>query len=103
MVDCKFVADVEMSINLTHCEVEEKCRQDFEQWEKRQKDLEDEKRKKWKAEREAQEKQDEEEHARRVQRLEEFEAERIKLELLHKVSNDIEANLFPARLPVFKI
>ncbi|KFP55907.1 Leucine-rich repeat and IQ domain-containing protein 1, partial [Cathartes aura] len=74
----------EMSISLTHCEVEEKCRQEFEQWEKRQKDLEDEKRKKWKAEREAQEKQDEEEHARRVQRLEEFEAERIKLELLHE-------------------
>ncbi|KFQ62245.1 Leucine-rich repeat and IQ domain-containing protein 1, partial [Pelecanus crispus] len=74
----------EMSISLTHREVEEKCRQEFEQWEKRQKELEDEKRKKWKAEREAQEKQNEEEHARRVQRLEEFEAERIKLELLHK-------------------
>ncbi|XP_010072650.1 PREDICTED: leucine-rich repeat and IQ domain-containing protein 1, partial [Pterocles gutturalis] len=77
-------ADVEMSISLTHREVEEKCRQEFEQWEKRQKELEDEKRKNWKAEREAQEKQNEEEHARRVQRLEEFEAERIKLELLHK-------------------
>ncbi|KFW68021.1 Leucine-rich repeat and IQ domain-containing protein 1, partial [Pygoscelis adeliae] len=74
----------EMSISLTHREVEEKCRQEFEQWEKRQKELEDEKRKKWKAEREAQEKQNEEEHARRVQQLEEFEAERIKLELLHK-------------------
>ncbi|XP_050762033.1 leucine-rich repeat and IQ domain-containing protein 1 [Gymnogyps californianus] len=85
VTDDHFVtADVEMSISLTHCEVEEKCRQEFEQWEKRQKDLEDEKRKKWKAEREAQEKQDEEEHARRVQRLEEFEAERIKLELLHE-------------------
>ncbi|KAK4830624.1 hypothetical protein QYF61_012449, partial [Mycteria americana] len=79
-----FTADVEMSISLTHREVEEKCRQEFEQWEKRQKELEDEKRKKWKAEMEAQEKQNEEEHARRVQRLEEFEAERIKLELLHK-------------------
>ncbi|KAM7128045.1 leucine-rich repeat- and IQ domain-containing protein 1 [Ciconia maguari] len=79
-----FTADVEMSISLTHREVEEKCRQEFEQWEKRQKELEDEKRKKWKAEMEAQEKQNEEEHARRVQHLEEFEAERIKLELLHK-------------------
>ncbi|KAM6381856.1 LOW QUALITY PROTEIN: leucine-rich repeat- and IQ domain-containing protein 1 [Alca torda] len=85
VTDDHFVtADVEMSISLTHCQVEEKCRQEFEQWEKRQKDLEDEKRKKWKAEREAQEKQNEEERARRVQRLEEFEAERIKLELLHK-------------------
>ncbi|KFP04137.1 Leucine-rich repeat and IQ domain-containing protein 1, partial [Calypte anna] len=74
----------EMSISFTHHEIEEKCRQEFEQWEKRQRDLEDEKRKKWKAEREAQEKQNEEEHSRRIQRLEEFEAERIKLELLHK-------------------
>ncbi|XP_009945655.1 PREDICTED: leucine-rich repeat and IQ domain-containing protein 1, partial [Leptosomus discolor] len=85
IIDDHFVtADVEMSISLTHREVEEKCRQEFEQWEKRQKEVEDEKRKKWKAEREAQKKQDEEEHARRVQRLEEFEAERKKLELLHK-------------------
>uniref|UniRef100_A0A663MN70 Leucine rich repeats and IQ motif containing 1 n=1 Tax=Athene cunicularia TaxID=194338 RepID=A0A663MN70_ATHCN len=73
-----------MSISLTHHEVEEKCRQEFEQWEKRQKELEDEKRKKWKAERELQEKQNKEDHARGVQHLEEFEAERIKLELLHK-------------------
>ncbi|XP_075604069.1 leucine-rich repeat- and IQ domain-containing protein 1 isoform X1 [Balearica regulorum gibbericeps] len=85
VTDDRFVpADVEMSISLTYREVEEKCRQEFERWEKRQKELEDEKRKKWKAEREAQEKKNEEEHARRVQRLEEFEAERIKLELLHK-------------------
>ncbi|XP_032855747.2 leucine-rich repeat and IQ domain-containing protein 1 [Tyto alba] len=77
-----FTAELEMS--LTHREVEEKCRQEFEQWEKRQKELEDEKRKKWKAEREAREKQNEEDHERRMQRLEEFEAERIKLELLHK-------------------
>ncbi|KAM6283817.1 leucine-rich repeat- and IQ domain-containing protein 1 isoform 1-T1 [Spheniscus humboldti] len=85
VTDDHFVtADVEMNISLTHREVEEKCRQEFEQWEKRQKELEDEKRKKWKAEREAQENQNEEEHTRRVQRLEEFEAERIKLELLHK-------------------
>ncbi|NWW42945.1 LRIQ1 protein, partial [Pedionomus torquatus] len=84
LVDYKFVADAEMSISLTHCEVEEQCRQKLEQWEKRQKDLEDEKREQWKTEREAQEKQNEEEHARRVQRLKEFEAERIKLELLHK-------------------
>ncbi|KFZ47072.1 Leucine-rich repeat and IQ domain-containing protein 1, partial [Antrostomus carolinensis] len=74
----------EMSVSLTHREVEEKCRQEFEQWEKRQRELEDEKRKKWKAEKEAQEKQNEEEHARRLQRLEELEAERIELELLHK-------------------
>ncbi|PKU49681.1 leucine-rich repeat and iq domain-containing protein 1 [Limosa lapponica baueri] len=85
VADDHFVtADAEMSTSLTHCEVEEKCRREFEQWEKRQKDLEDGKREKWKAEREAQEKQNEEEHARRVQRLEKFEAERIKLELLHK-------------------
>ncbi|XP_064897821.1 leucine-rich repeat and IQ domain-containing protein 1 isoform X2 [Columba livia] len=85
VTDDHFVtADVEMNLSLTHREVEEKCRQEFEQLEKRQKELEDEKRKKWKAEREAQEKQNEEEHARRVQRLEELEAERIKLELLHK-------------------
>ncbi|XP_071655766.1 leucine-rich repeat- and IQ domain-containing protein 1 isoform X3 [Patagioenas fasciata] len=85
ITDDHFVtADVEMNLSLTHHEAEEKCRQEFEQLEKRQKELEDEKRKKWKAEREAQEKQNEEEHARRVQRLEELEAERIKLELLHK-------------------
>ncbi|KAM6292625.1 leucine-rich repeat- and IQ domain-containing protein 1 [Porphyrio hochstetteri] len=85
VTDDRFLtADVEMSISLTHREVEEKCRQEFEQWEKRQKDLEDEKRKKWKAEREAQEKQNEEEHARRVQDLEELESEIIKLELLQK-------------------
>ncbi|XP_068016973.1 leucine-rich repeat and IQ domain-containing protein 1 [Melanerpes formicivorus] len=77
-------AGVGMSISLTHREVEEKSRQEFEQWKKRQKELEDEKKEKWKAEREAQAKQNEEEHARRVQRQEEFEAERIKLELLRK-------------------
>uniref|UniRef100_A0A8B9PB59 Leucine-rich repeat and IQ domain-containing protein 1 n=1 Tax=Apteryx owenii TaxID=8824 RepID=A0A8B9PB59_APTOW len=80
----KYISDVDMNISFTYHEVEEKCRQEFEQWEKRQKELEDEKRKKWKAEREAQEKQNEEEQTRRLQRLEEFEAERIKLELLHK-------------------
>ncbi|XP_010125315.1 PREDICTED: leucine-rich repeat and IQ domain-containing protein 1, partial [Chlamydotis macqueenii] len=85
VTDDHFVtADVEMSLSLTHHEVEEKCRQEFEQWEKRQKELEDEMRKKWKAEREAQEKQNEEEHAKRMQYLEEFETERIKSELLHK-------------------
>lgn len=46
--------------------------------------------KKWKAERESREKQNEEEHARRVKHLEQFEAERIKLDLLHKVLNDIK-------------
>ncbi|XP_053923147.1 LOW QUALITY PROTEIN: leucine-rich repeat and IQ domain-containing protein 1 [Cuculus canorus] len=85
VTDGHFVtADVEMFISLTHHEEEEKCRQAFEQWEKRQKELEDEKRKKWKAEREAQEKQNEEEHARKMQLLEEFEAESMKLELLRK-------------------
>uniref|UniRef100_A0A8C4JXE7 Leucine rich repeats and IQ motif containing 1 n=1 Tax=Dromaius novaehollandiae TaxID=8790 RepID=A0A8C4JXE7_DRONO len=84
LVDYNFLADVDVSISFTYHEVEEKCRQEFEQWEKRQKELEDEKIKKWKAEREAREKQIEEEQARQLQRLEEFEAERIKLELLHK-------------------
>ncbi|NWR94972.1 LRIQ1 protein, partial [Furnarius figulus] len=69
-------AGLEMSISFTRHEVEEKCRQEFE--------LEDEKRKKWKTERELREKWSEEEHARRVRHLEEFEAERIKLDLLHK-------------------
>uniref|UniRef100_A0A8C9MYX3 Leucine-rich repeat and IQ domain-containing protein 1 n=1 Tax=Serinus canaria TaxID=9135 RepID=A0A8C9MYX3_SERCA len=64
-------------------EVEEQYRRALE--------LEDKKMKKWKAERESQEKQNEEEHARRVQHLEQFEAERIKLDLLHKVMNDIKA------------
>uniref|UniRef100_A0A8B9I5R7 Leucine rich repeats and IQ motif containing 1 n=1 Tax=Anser brachyrhynchus TaxID=132585 RepID=A0A8B9I5R7_9AVES len=82
--DTETVTDVELSISLTYPEIEEKCRQELEQWEKRQTELEDEKRKKWKAEREAQEKENEEEHARRVQRLEEFESERMELELLRK-------------------
>ncbi|KFV05256.1 Leucine-rich repeat and IQ domain-containing protein 1, partial [Tauraco erythrolophus] len=74
----------EMNISLTHREVEENHRQEFERWEKRQKELEDERRKKCKTERGAQEKQNEEEHARKVQHLEDFESERIKFELLHK-------------------
>uniref|UniRef100_A0A669P8Q2 Leucine rich repeats and IQ motif containing 1 n=1 Tax=Phasianus colchicus TaxID=9054 RepID=A0A669P8Q2_PHACC len=82
--DLFLTAGVEMNISLTYHEVEEKCRQEFEQWEKRQSEIEDDKRKKWKAEREAQEKQNEEDHARRVQHLEKFEAERMELELLHK-------------------
>ncbi|NXR84515.1 LRIQ1 protein, partial [Pycnonotus jocosus] len=69
-------AGLEMSISLAHREVEEKCRAAFE--------LEDEKMKKWKTERESWKKQNEEEHARKVQHLEQFEAERIKLDLLHK-------------------
>ncbi|KAL2309643.1 hypothetical protein Nmel_005859, partial [Mimus melanotis] len=69
-------AGLEMSISLAHCEEEEECRPAIE--------LEDEKMKKWKAERESQEKKNEEEHARRLQHLEQFEAERIKLDLLHK-------------------
>lgn len=71
-----------MSISLAHHEVEGKCRAAFE--------LEDEKMKKWKTERESWKKQNEEEHARKVQHLEQFEAERIKLDLLHKVMNDIK-------------
>ncbi|XP_040516219.1 leucine-rich repeat and IQ domain-containing protein 1 isoform X2 [Gallus gallus] len=82
--DLFLTADIEMNMSLTYHEVEEKCRQEFQQWEKRQSEIEDDKRKKWKAEREAQEKQNEEEHARRVQHLEKFEAERMELELLHK-------------------
>ncbi|XP_066039428.1 leucine-rich repeat and IQ domain-containing protein 1 isoform X3 [Chamaea fasciata] len=69
-------ASLEMRISLAHCEGEEKCRPTLE--------LEDEKMKKWKTERESWKKQNEEEHARRVQHLEQFEAERIKLDLLHK-------------------
>ncbi|XP_063252452.1 leucine-rich repeat and IQ domain-containing protein 1 isoform X2 [Prinia subflava] len=68
-------AGLEMSISLAHCETEE-CRPALE--------LEDEMMKKWKTERESREKQSEEEHARQVQHLEQFEAERIKLNLLHK-------------------
>ncbi|OWK63075.1 Leucine-rich repeat and IQ domain-containing protein 1, partial [Lonchura striata] len=55
---------------------EEQCRRALE--------LEDEKMKTWKAERASQKKQNEQEHARRLQHLEQFEAERIKLDLLHK-------------------
>ncbi|KAM4782080.1 leucine-rich repeat- and IQ domain-containing protein 1 isoform 2-T2 [Cyanocitta cristata] len=69
-------AGLEMSISLACCEVEEKCRPALEH--------EDEKKKKWKPERESREKQNEEEHARSVQHLEQFEAERIKLDLFHK-------------------
>ncbi|XP_021240990.1 leucine-rich repeat and IQ domain-containing protein 1 isoform X3 [Numida meleagris] len=82
--DLFLTADVEMNVSLTYREVEEKCRQEFEQWEKRQSEIEDEKRKKWKTEREAWEKQTEEEHARRMQHLEKFEAERMEFDLLHK-------------------
>ncbi|NWI55042.1 LRIQ1 protein, partial [Calyptomena viridis] len=76
MLTGKQTFGLEMSISVTHREVEEKCRQALE--------FEDEKRKKRKAEKELREKQNEEEHARRVQHLEQFEAERIKSDLLHK-------------------
>ncbi|KAM4901961.1 leucine-rich repeat- and IQ domain-containing protein 1 [Sylvia borin] len=77
VVDDHFLtASLEMNVSLAHREVEEKCRQALE--------LEDEKMKKWKTERESRKKQNEEEHARRMQHLEQFEAERIKLDLLHK-------------------
>ncbi|XP_010219616.1 PREDICTED: leucine-rich repeat and IQ domain-containing protein 1 [Tinamus guttatus] len=85
VTDEHFVAaDVGMSISFTYLEVEEKCRQDFEQWEKRQRELEVEKREKWKAEKAVQDKENEEEQERRLHRLEEFEAEIIKLEHLQK-------------------
>lgn len=70
-----------MNISLAHCEVEE-CKPALE--------LEDEKMKTWNVERESREKKNEEEHARRLQHLEQFEAERIKLDLLLKVMNDIK-------------
>uniref|UniRef100_A0A674HWC2 Leucine rich repeats and IQ motif containing 1 n=1 Tax=Terrapene triunguis TaxID=2587831 RepID=A0A674HWC2_9SAUR len=78
-ITCRVVAD-----DFTYHEVEERCRQEFELWEERQKELEDQKRKKLKAEREIEEKQNEEEKKRRQLYLEEFEAERMKLEMLHK-------------------
>ncbi|KAM7178901.1 leucine-rich repeat- and IQ domain-containing protein 1 [Macrochelys suwanniensis] len=88
---CSVVADErsvtdndDMTISFTYHEVEERCRQEFELWEERQKELEDQKRKKLKAEREIEEKQNEEEKKRRQLYLEEFEAERMKLEVLHK-------------------
>uniref|UniRef100_A0A8C3EXB8 Leucine-rich repeat and IQ domain-containing protein 1 n=1 Tax=Chrysemys picta bellii TaxID=8478 RepID=A0A8C3EXB8_CHRPI len=74
----------DMAISFTYHEVEERCRQEFELWEERQKELEDQKRKKLKAEREIEEKQNEEEKKRRQLYLEEFEAERMKLEMFHK-------------------
>ncbi|XP_043348574.1 leucine-rich repeat and IQ domain-containing protein 1 isoform X2 [Dermochelys coriacea] len=90
-ITCSVVADVHsvtdnggMTISFTYHEVEERCRQEFELWEERQKELEDQKRKKLKAEREIEEKQNEEEKKRRQLYLEEFEAERMKLEVLHK-------------------
>ncbi|TRZ26951.1 hypothetical protein HGM15179_000192, partial [Zosterops borbonicus] len=69
-------ASLEMSISVAHHEVGKKCRPALQ--------LEDEKMKKWKTERESQKMQNAEEYARRVQHLEQFEAERIKLDLLHK-------------------
>ncbi|XP_032660532.1 leucine-rich repeat- and IQ domain-containing protein 1 isoform X2 [Chelonoidis abingdonii] len=90
-ITCRVVADErsvtdngDMTISFTHHEVEERYRQEFELWEERQKELEDQKRKQLKAEREIKEKQSEEEKKRRQLYLEEFEAERMKLEMLHK-------------------
>ncbi|XP_039374446.1 leucine-rich repeat and IQ domain-containing protein 1 isoform X2 [Mauremys reevesii] len=90
-ITCRVVADErsvtdngDMTISFTYHEVEERCRQEFELWEERQKELEDQKRKQLKAERELEEKQNEEEKKRRQLYLEEFEAERMKLEMLHK-------------------
>ncbi|XP_050790115.1 leucine-rich repeat and IQ domain-containing protein 1 isoform X4 [Gopherus flavomarginatus] len=90
-ITCRVVADErsvtgngDMTISFTYHEVEERCRQEFELWEERQKELEDQKRKQLKAEREIKEKQSEEEKKRRQLYLEEFEAERMKLEMLHK-------------------
>ncbi|XP_030404469.1 leucine-rich repeat and IQ domain-containing protein 1 isoform X2 [Gopherus evgoodei] len=90
-ITCRVVADErsvtdngDMTISFTYHEVEERCRQEFELWEERQKELEDQKRKQLKSEREIKEKQSEEEKKRRQLYLEEFEAERMKLEMLHK-------------------
>ena len=47
MLDYKFVADIEMNMSLTYHEVEEKCRQEFQQWEKRQSEIEEEKVESW--------------------------------------------------------
>uniref|UniRef100_A0A8C3S8F6 Leucine-rich repeat and IQ domain-containing protein 1 n=1 Tax=Chelydra serpentina TaxID=8475 RepID=A0A8C3S8F6_CHESE len=97
---CSVVADErsvtdndDMTISFTYHEVEERCRQEFELWEERQKELEDQKRKKLKAEREIEEKQNEEEKKRRQLYLEEFEAERMKLEVLHKQQAMMEDEL----------
>nr|XP_048691611.1 leucine-rich repeat and IQ domain-containing protein 1 isoform X2 [Caretta caretta] len=97
---CSVVADehsvtdnCDMTISFTYHEVEERCRQEFELWEERQKELEDQKRKKLKAEREIEEKQNEEEKKRRQLYLEEFEAERMKLEVLHKQQAMMEDEL----------
>ncbi|XP_032914759.1 leucine-rich repeat and IQ domain-containing protein 1 isoform X4 [Catharus ustulatus] len=80
-----FTAGLKMNISLAHCEVEE-CKPALE--------LEDEKMKKWNVERESREKKNEEEHARRLQHLEQFEAERIKLDhLLKKRQAAIEDEL----------
>uniref|UniRef100_A0A452HXC4 Leucine rich repeats and IQ motif containing 1 n=1 Tax=Gopherus agassizii TaxID=38772 RepID=A0A452HXC4_9SAUR len=90
-ITCRVVADErsvtdngDMTISFTYHEVEERCRQEFELWEERQKELEGQKRKQLKSEREIKEKQSEEEKKRRQLYLEEFEAERMKLEMLHK-------------------
>ncbi|XP_067415959.1 leucine-rich repeat and IQ domain-containing protein 1 isoform X3 [Emydura macquarii macquarii] len=82
--ECSVPDDGDMTISFTYHEVEERCRQEFELWEERQKELEDQKRKKLKVEREIEEKQNEEEKERRQLYLEEFGAERMKLEMLHR-------------------
>ncbi|XP_074840103.1 leucine-rich repeat- and IQ domain-containing protein 1 [Carettochelys insculpta] len=82
--ECSVAGKGDMFLSCTYLEVEERCRQEFELWEEQQKELEDQKRKKLKAEMEIQEKQNEDEEKRRQMCLEEFEAERLKLEMLHK-------------------
>lgn len=74
-----------MTFSFTYHEVEKKCRQEFDLWEKRQKVLENEKMERLRAEKETEEKQNEEKNERRQWCLEEFASERMKLEMLNMV------------------
>ncbi|XP_014424483.2 leucine-rich repeat- and IQ domain-containing protein 1 isoform X2 [Pelodiscus sinensis] len=82
--ECSVADNDDMTVSFTYLEVEERCKQEFELWEEQQKELEKQKRKKLKAEMEIEEKQNEDEKKRRQLCLEEFETERMKLEMLHK-------------------
>ncbi|XP_059582120.1 leucine-rich repeat and IQ domain-containing protein 1 isoform X2 [Alligator mississippiensis] len=78
-----FTDDGDMTFSFTYHEVEKKCRQEFDLWEKRQKVLENEKMERLRAEKETEEKQNEEKNERRQWCLEEFASERMKLEMLN--------------------
>ncbi|XP_062838793.1 leucine-rich repeat and IQ domain-containing protein 1 isoform X3 [Anolis carolinensis] len=80
---CFFPDDDETVVSFTFRDVEERCKQEYEDWVEKQKVLEDEQTKQLKAKREMKEAKNEEEEARRQQRLEELEAERMKLEVFH--------------------